>query len=152
MKVAACLGAVTLVPPLYAYHVCHPCTAGKNAPITQTFDASGGRKTVLAFFTHFGDFNSFEYAEKLLYYMPRFEASKVEVVGIGIGTTNAGAEFARLTGFPIGKLYAVGPLSLHARVRASPWHMDGLAWVPHSPPVCLALSLIFAAWCVCVWL
>lgn len=75
---------------------------------------------MLAFFTHFGDFNSFEYAEKLLYYMPRFEASKVEVVGIGIGTTNAGAEFARLTGFPIGKLYAVRPLLLQAPVPPSP--------------------------------
>lgn len=125
-------------------------TAGKNAPITQTFDASGGRKTVLAFFTHFGDFNSFEYAEKLLYYMPRFEASKVEVVGIGIGTTNAGAEFARLTGFPIGKLYAVGLQLAQAEVFGSPRHRGGLD--PSFPSLlsCLALSLIFAAWCVCV--
>jgi hypothetical protein len=80
---------------------------GKSIKLGETFPGSGNKKTIVAFFTHFGDFNSFEYAEKLLYYLPEIEKAGVNLVCVGIGNVDAAREFARLVGgFPLDKLYA----------------------------------------------
>lgn len=51
--------------------------------------------------------DSFEYAQKLLHYLPELERANVNVVAVGIGTVAAAQKFASLVGgFPLDRLYA----------------------------------------------
>ena len=46
---------------------------------------------------------SFEYAQKLLHYLPQLDRAGVSVVAVGIGSVAAAKEFATLVGgFPLG--------------------------------------------------
>ncbi|GAB5363674.1 hypothetical protein AAMO2058_000904200 [Amorphochlora amoebiformis] len=66
----------------------------------------GGKKKVLgAFLTQWGDFDSFEMAQRLVPKLSQLEAAGVEVIGIGIGSVEGAKEFSRLTGFPADKLW-----------------------------------------------
>uniref|UniRef100_A0A0G4GHR6 Uncharacterized protein n=1 Tax=Chromera velia CCMP2878 TaxID=1169474 RepID=A0A0G4GHR6_9ALVE len=64
-----------------------------------------GRKTVVAFLTHFGDLSSWEYAQKLSYLRPRLEEGKVDLLCVGIGSREAGLRFSELNGFPVSGLF-----------------------------------------------
>lgn len=72
-----------------------------------TFNPStfGGKKTIVAFFTHAGDFNTFEFGEKLLHYLPQLDKAGVQLVAVTIGSPENARAFAELTGFPLDKLY-----------------------------------------------
>jgi hypothetical protein len=46
---------------------------------------------------------SFEYAQKLLHYLPQLDCAGVKVVAVGIGSVASAQEFAALVGgFPLG--------------------------------------------------
>uniref|UniRef100_A0A061S698 Uncharacterized protein n=1 Tax=Tetraselmis sp. GSL018 TaxID=582737 RepID=A0A061S698_9CHLO len=67
-----------------------------------------GKVLLLPFMTHFGDFDSWEFALKLVDRMPELEEAGVEVVAFGIGSLAGARKFAVSTGFPMARLYADG--------------------------------------------
>ncbi|KAM3573948.1 hypothetical protein VYU27_004076 [Nannochloropsis oceanica] len=78
---------------------------GRPTSLADAFP-SGGKKTIVAFFTHWGDFNSFEYAQKILHNLPQLDRAGVNVVAVGIGSVASAQEFATLVGgFPLDRLY-----------------------------------------------
>ena len=79
---------------------------GRPVSLGDATNFAGNKKTIVAFFTHFGDFNAFELGEKLLHYLPALDRAGVNVVAVGIGTVASAQEYARLTGFPLDRLYA----------------------------------------------
>ncbi|KAG5189392.1 AhpC/TSA antioxidant enzyme-domain-containing protein [Tribonema minus] len=78
---------------------------GQPLPLTQAWKAKKGKKTVVAFLTHFADFNAWEYAQKLRHYLPAIDDAGAEVIAVGLGTVAAAKEFASLTNFPLQRLY-----------------------------------------------
>lgn len=78
---------------------------------TKVFDMSGaerkvgdliptGRKSVLAMLTHFGDFNSWEYAQQLKFELPKLQKAGVALTVVGIGTVAAAKKFSQLLDLP----------------------------------------------------
>jgi hypothetical protein len=63
-------------------------------------------KTFAVFLTHLGDLSSWELAQKLVYYIPKIDDAKLNLVAIAPGATveNA-AEFSFRTKFPLERLY-----------------------------------------------
>lgn len=78
---------------------------GKDVPLISR-STGGSKMRVYAFFTHFGDFNSWEYAEKLRHYLPALDDAGAEVFAVGIGSCESANLFAEETGFPKSKLFA----------------------------------------------
>jgi len=59
-----------------------------------------GKRTVLAVLTHFGDFNSWEYAQQLRFELPKLQQAGVSLVVVGIGTVSAAMKFSELLDLP----------------------------------------------------
>jgi len=66
----------------------------------------GKAARINAFFTHFGDFNSWEYAQQLMAYADAIDEAGCEVMTVGIGTQAAALRFSKLLGYPTDNLYA----------------------------------------------
>ena len=81
-------------------------------------DAPG--RVLLPFLTQFGDFDSFETAQKLVDYLPQLAAGGVTVAAVGIGSRDAALAFAAKTKFPADLLYADADGSAAAALRFSP--------------------------------
>jgi len=58
-----------------------------------------------AFLTHLGDFDSWEYAQKLRPQLDTLEKQGAQVVIVAIGSVENGSAFCRLTEFPAAKLW-----------------------------------------------
>eukprot|EP00873_Tetraselmis_striata_P022378 jgi/Tetstr1/442642/TSEL_030737.t1 len=67
---------------------------------------SDAQRILVPFLTQFGDFDSWELAQKLVDRLPELREAGVEVVAIGIGSLAAARKFCTSTGFPMGNLYA----------------------------------------------
>lgn len=80
-------------------------STGTTMPLTQAWSPRKGKLTIVAFLTHFADFNSWEYAQKLRHFFPSIDDAGAEVVAVGIGSLEAAREFASLTSFPLSSLY-----------------------------------------------
>lgn len=65
-----------------------------------------GKETVFAFFTHYGDFNSWEYAQRLKYVLPALKAKGTRLVCVGIGTPAQARKFSELLDFDGALLYS----------------------------------------------
>jgi len=66
---------------------------------------SGKKRVVAAFFTQWGDFDSFEMAQRMIPYIEKLKEKDVDVFAVGIGTMDGAKEFSELTGFPSSMLY-----------------------------------------------
>lgn len=82
-------------------------STGKTLSLGDTFNPSsfGNRKTVVAFFTHAGDFNTFEFSEKLLHFLPQLDKAGVQLVAVVIGSPDNARAFSELSGFPVDRVY-----------------------------------------------
>ena len=67
--------------------------------------AREGRVAAL-FLTQFGDFDSWELAQRLVDDLDAMKRAGVRVVAIGIGSADAAREFSKRTRFPLENLYA----------------------------------------------
>lgn len=76
---------------------------GKDSSLATLLSST--QPTVVCWFTHLGDFNSFEYGQKLKYSLPELLARNVKVVAIGIGSQENGLEFCKCFNFPRELLY-----------------------------------------------
>lgn len=80
-------------------------SSGDEIDLLDAWDAKPGKKTIVAFFTHTADFNSWEYAQKLRHYLPQIDDAGVEVVGVSLGTVEAARDFCGETGFPLDNMF-----------------------------------------------
>ena len=71
------------------------------------------RPLLVVVFGVLGDFDSIEYATKLVSALPRIRSSGIELIGIGIGTTLSRDIFSAFTGFPLNQLIIEQDNSLH---------------------------------------
>jgi hypothetical protein len=89
-----------------------PCPAGSLVPPVGT--------TLVPFFTQFGDFDSFELAQRLVDALPALAAAGVRVAAIGVGTPAAARAFAQFTNFPLDMLYADPDAACYEALRFAP--------------------------------
>ncbi|WP_320676720.1 AhpC/TSA family protein [Prochlorococcus sp. MIT 1300] len=64
-----------------------------------------------------GDFDSIEYATKLVSVLPRFKSLGVDLIGIGIGSTKSRELFCSFTGFPKHQLLIERDNTLHCQLE-----------------------------------
>jgi hypothetical protein len=76
--------------------------------------------TLVPFFTQFGDFDSFELAQRLVDALPALAAAGVRVAAIGVGTPAAARAFAQFTNFPLDMLYADPDAACYDALRFAP--------------------------------
>jgi len=88
-------------------------------PIQRLWVPRPGKFSIIAFLTHFGDFNAWEYSQKLLHYIGNFTANEIELSVIGIGTVEGAREFSRETEFPIERIYVDQEGNLHKQLGFS---------------------------------
>lgn len=67
--------------------------------LQQTPEMAGGRRLVLLL-SQLGDFDSMEYAQALVYGLPRLEAAGIRTLAIAIGDQAGADRFCSYTGFP----------------------------------------------------
>ncbi|CBJ48830.1 conserved unknown protein [Ectocarpus siliculosus] len=80
-------------------------SSGKEMDLLSAWEPAPGKKTIVAFFTHTADFNSWEYAQKLRHYLPQIDDAGVGVVGVSLGTVDAARDFCAETGFPLDNMF-----------------------------------------------
>ena len=80
---------------------------------------SEGRVAAL-FLTQFGDFDSWELAQRATDDLGTLREANVRVVAIGIGSVDAAKEFAKRTNFPLENLYADVDAKCHAALGFAP--------------------------------
>ncbi|CAM9256906.1 unnamed protein product [Ascophyllum nodosum] len=78
---------------------------GEEIDLLEAWEPAKGKKTIVAFFTHTADFNSWEYAQKLRHYLPQIDDAGVGVVGVSLGTVDAARFFCAETGFPLSSMF-----------------------------------------------
>eukprot|EP00192_Tetraselmis_astigmatica_P005362 CAMPEP_0117674522 /NCGR_PEP_ID=MMETSP0804-20121206/15089_1 /TAXON_ID=1074897 /ORGANISM="Tetraselmis astigmatica, Strain CCMP880" /LENGTH=529 /DNA_ID=CAMNT_0005483409 /DNA_START=75 /DNA_END=1664 /DNA_ORIENTATION=- len=84
--------------------VVRSAASGEEVTLGQVLPASG--RAIVAIMTQFGDFDSFEQAQRMVDELPGLDEAGVKVVAIGIGNVEAAQCFAKKTNFPVGCLYA----------------------------------------------
>ena len=89
-----------------------PCPAASLVPPSGT--------VLVPFFTQWGDFDSFELAQRLVDALPALDAAGVRVVGVGIGSVEGARLFARCTNFPLDLLHADPDASCYAALGFAP--------------------------------
>lgn len=97
-------------PSSETYEVLRGCrvkraSTGEKIDLVDAWKALPEKKTIVAFFTHTADFNSWEYAQKLRHYLPQIDDAGVGVVGVSLGTVDAAKDFCAETGFPLDSLF-----------------------------------------------
>ncbi|CAM9485224.1 unnamed protein product [Ectocarpus fasciculatus] len=80
-------------------------SSGEEMDLLSAWEPAPGKKTIVAFFTHTADFNSWEYAQKLRHYLPQIDDAGVGVVGVSLGTVDAARDFCAETGFPLDNMF-----------------------------------------------
>ena len=76
----------------------------------------GEGRVAALFLTQFGDFDSWELAQRVTDDLGTLREANVRVVAIGIGSVDAAKEFAKRTNFPLENLYADVDAKCHAGV------------------------------------
>ena len=80
----------------------------------------GEGRVAALFLTQFGDFDSWELAQRATDDVGRLREANVRVVAIGIGSVDAAKEFAKRTNFPLENLYADVDAKCHAALGFAP--------------------------------
>eukprot|EP01041_Mallomonas_annulata_P006301 gene6301-12750_t len=107
-------------------------------PIKLSGIISPQRVTLVSFLTHFADFNSWELTQRLRHDLKKMEDAGVNVVCVGIGSSDAATEFCKLLDFPPDKVYADETAACHRQLGFSSGPFPNL---PLSPIVKLGLML-----------
>ncbi len=75
-----------------------------------------GQRRLLVVWGQLGDFDSLEYAQALVPWLPRLEEAGVAIAAIGIGNGAGRERFCSYTGFPIERLWVEGSPELHRQL------------------------------------
>ena len=78
-----------------------------------------------------GDFNTFEYGQKLKYSLPKFQAKNAKVIAIGIGTRESGLEFCKCFDFPKEMLYLDESAASYSKMNFSKGFGAGIPVNPY---------------------
>ena len=100
--------------------------ANEDVDASSVIPTSG--RAIVVFLTQFGDFDSWELAQRLVDEIPALDQANIPVVAVGIGTQKAAADFARRTNFPADRLYADETGACYSKLGFRP----GLARGPKS--------------------
>eukprot|EP00607_Mallomonas_marina_P010845 CAMPEP_0182422646 /NCGR_PEP_ID=MMETSP1167-20130531/8380_1 /TAXON_ID=2988 /ORGANISM="Mallomonas Sp, Strain CCMP3275" /LENGTH=289 /DNA_ID=CAMNT_0024600861 /DNA_START=196 /DNA_END=1061 /DNA_ORIENTATION=+ len=109
---------------------------GKEVLATSLISPS--KITLMAFLTHFADFNSWELAQRLKHDLEKLKSYKIEVICIGIGSPEAASLFSELLDFPADKLFSDEQALCH---RALGFSRGPFPNTPVSPMLKLGLML-----------
>lgn len=105
---------------LAALSECTVYAAPSGAPTPAGSLVASAGTTLLLCFTQFGDFDSFELAQRMVDALPALRAAGVAVVAFGVGTPEAARAFAKFTNFPPELLYADPTAACYAALRFAP--------------------------------
>jgi hypothetical protein len=75
---------------------------------------------VVLFLTQWGDFDSFELAQRLVDALPALAAANVRVAAVGVGSVQGARLFSQLTRFPLDLLHADPDAACYAALRFAP--------------------------------
>jgi hypothetical protein len=113
-------GAGSVVSELAALAGCTVYAASTGAPSPAASLVSPSGTVLLPFFTQWGDFDSFELAQRLVDALPALDAAGVRVAAVGLGTVEGARLFSRLTNFPLDRLHADPDAACYAALGFAP--------------------------------
>lgn len=87
--------------------------ASDNSEVTLTSLLAKDKKTVFAFLTHFGDFNCWELAQRLIFTSPEFADANADIRMVGIGSVESARKFASMLDIDAATVYADPTASIY---------------------------------------
>jgi hypothetical protein len=116
--VAVAAGAAS--PELAALSGCTVLAASSGEQTSADSLVSPQGVSLLLLFTQFGDFDSFELAQRLVDALPALDAAGVRVAAVGVGSPSAARRFCALTNWPAERLHADPSGTSHAALGLVP--------------------------------
>ena len=109
-----------VVSELAALSGCTVFSAATGAPAPAASLVPPAGTCLLPFFTQWGDFDSFELAQRLVDALPALADAGVRVAAVGVGSVEGARLFARLTNFPLDMLHADPEAACYAALGFAP--------------------------------
>ena len=124
LRCAATAGGATpdgsVVSELAALSGCTIFAASTGAPVPAASLVAPSGTVLLPFFTQWGDFDSFELAQRLVDALPALAAANVRVAAVGVGSVAGARLFSELTNFPLELLHADPDAACYAALGFAP--------------------------------
>ena len=110
----------SVVSELAALSGCTVYAASTGAPVPAASLVPPSGTAVLLFLTQWGDFDSFELAQRLVDALPALAAANVRTAAIGVGSVAGARLFSELTSFPLELLHADPDAACYAALGFAP--------------------------------
>jgi len=110
----------SVVSELAALSGCTVYAALTGAPVPAASLVPPSGTVVLLFLTQWGDFDSFELAQRLVDALPALAAANVRIAAVGVGSVAGARLFSELTSFPLELLHADPDAACYAALGFAP--------------------------------